>query len=175
MGVSYTPPQPTINTGALMEIMGSSESVAARIAAFEKAKLDSERALANLNLGQEARAALDAANDVRAALDAKLAEANAVADEAIRAMGDANFRAQAIIAQAEAQAQSVLVDIESQRAAHQQWMDDGRAAIEMEKARAVADGAKVAASAAQVLADEALVRARDAQAHADELATRAKT
>lgn len=174
MGVSYTPPQTAINTGALMEIMGSSESVAGRIAAFQKAKQEADEAFAALKIGQDAKAAFDAANAVRAAADARLIEANTAADEAIHAMGDANGKAQAIVAQAEAQAQSILADIESQRLAHRQWMDAGTADIEVQKARAAAEGAKLAADAAQVLANEALIRAQEAQEHARELAVRAQ-
>jgi hypothetical protein len=106
-GVSLSPSGPAVNPNALAEILSSDESVVARIGRFENAKADAERALADLNLGMEARAAYDDAAAKQEQTSAALERANQEADAARQALAEAEnvvTRAEAVAAKTKANA-----------------------------------------------------------------------
>lgn len=178
-----------VNPNILMEIFGSSESVQARVAAYEKAKTEAQEALAELRIGQNARQAYDDANARLAEAQAITDKANKDADAAITTLGDAQNRAVEIIVEAERQKVRVIAEIEAARAAHEQWMastktelDERRRAIEanaaeverdrvdVQAAMGQAQTAQMAADAMRAKADEEIASARAAAASAKELA-----
>jgi hypothetical protein len=123
MSISVTP-APAINPSVLMDILGANETVQARVKGFEAARAAAEEALANLKLGQDAKAA-------HANADARLKAAAQALEEAQKNAGatlaDANANASAVMTAAQDQAARVLADIEQRRTAHDRLVSSTQA------------------------------------------------
>ena len=162
---------PAPNLNVLMELLGTSESVAARIEQFKKAKADAEEALARLKVGRDVVAAWEQVNDKQAQLDTNIARAKAAADEAIKVAAQAHADAKEILDGANARAASLLADVQGREERHKaavalatEELNSQRSALAAQRADLAAQQDKL--SAAQAVADKAHKDAEAAAAKA---------
>ena len=172
MSVSITSDAgPAPNLNVLMELLGTSESVAARIEQFKKAKADADEALARLKVGKDVVAAWEQVNDKQAQLDTNIARAKAAADEAIKVAAQAHADAKEILDGANARAASLLADVQGREERHKaavalatEELNSQRSALAAQRADLAAQQDKL--SAAQAVADKAHKDAEAAAAKA---------
>ena len=171
MSVSITDPGPAPNLNVLIELLGKSESVAARIEQYQRAKADAEEALARLKVGKDIKAAWEAVSDKQAQLDTNIARAKIAADEAIRVSAAAHASAKEILDGANARAASLLAEVQAREDRHRaavamatEELNSQRAAITAQRVDLAAKEEKTAL--AQRLADEAHKDAETAMAKA---------
>ena len=160
MSVSMTNdagPGPNLNV--LMELLGTSESVAVRIEQFKKAKADADEALSRLKVGKDVVAAWEQVNDKQAQLDTNIARAKAAADEAIKVAAQAHADAKEILDGANARAASLLADVQAREERHKaavvlatEELNSQRSALAAQRADLTAQQDKL--SAAQRVAEQ---------------------
>lgn len=158
---------------ALIEILGTSESVQVRIDAYQRAKAEADAALIDLNLGRAAKAAYDDATAKSADAQALLEKARSDAAAANVTVSTADQRAQEIVSAAQATQKSIAADIEQQRKAHASWLETTKA--DLATKRAALDAAEAAVSRqnqqlsdAQAAAEAATSAANRAKAKAED-------
>lgn len=179
MSLSVGEPQPNVNANVLMEILGANESVAGRIAAYQKAKADAEEALANLRIGQDAKAAYEDANAKHAEAQAALDRASEAADAALKMLADATTKARTMVEVARLDADRIVAEANGKRAAHEEAI--AASAVENDAKRAEADRLLCEAREAMaslveksVAADRAKLEHDEARAKADDATARAE-
>jgi hypothetical protein len=173
---------PSIHHGVLMELIGSSQSVAARVFAYQTAKQDAEQALAQLRLGQAAAAAYDDAAALAAQTQSLSESARRDADLAAAHLKEAQDKASAVMAEAHAKHQSMMAEVDAARNAHAQsvtaytteiktqqfQLKRDQAAFEKDKEKVLA-AASVAQAEAQKAKDAANAAEQDFRDRAEKL------
>lgn len=102
-GVSIDPPaqpQMSVNPHVLMELFGGNETIQARVKQYQQSKADAEKALADLGVGKDARAALDDAIAKQKAADVLAKKTRELSEQAAALLAGVNDMARDIVADA---------------------------------------------------------------------------
>lgn len=171
MSVSITN-EPSVNYAALAEILGSSATVAERIQAYKDAKTQADQALAQLKIGQDAKAAYDDANAKQAEAAAVLEKAKADADAGLARLSEASAKAAEIIKDANDEKEKILAEIALAKKNHDTWIENSTADLkerqkQLDDALQSVANDKAATLATQKQAEEDSAAAKAAQAAAE--------
>ncbi len=161
-GVSAAPAAPAINVSALVELLEGSTGVNEKLKTYQDAKDAADKALADLRLGNEVVARLEAAKSKEEAADENLAKA---LKDAERILADAKAQAKSIVDNANEEDARIRAGIIQSQKHHEAWASG--VTTEANAAHKAASTALTDAEKTKALHETAMAAARETQKAAD--------